>query len=126
DPDTMPAVAWAGPVPQAGLDPAMVAALADGSWQCALLPEHATGWFGRPGLSGHRLNNPGGHPPAGLGWSAHFRPARGLHPGGRGGGGGGGGGGAGRPGFTKGGAGRGAPPPPRHTLTNTGQQPYVV
>jgi alpha-galactosidase len=56
DPDTMPAVAWAGPVPKAGLDPAMVAALADGSWRCALLPEHATGWFGRPGLSEYDIS----------------------------------------------------------------------
>ena len=125
DPDTMPAVAWAGPVPQAGLDPAMVAALADGSWQCALLPEHATGWFGRPGLSGHRLNNPGGHPPAGLGWSAHFRPAGVIHLGPQ----------ARIEGADEaaglalvteveavpGGAIRA-----RHTLTNTGQQPYVV
>lgn len=53
--DTMPAAVWAGPVPEAGLDPGMVTALADSTWHCALLPEHATGWFGRPGLSGHRL-----------------------------------------------------------------------
>ena len=74
--DTMPAVAWAGPVPADGFDPAMVAALVDGTWRCALLPEHAAGWFGRPGLSGHRLNSAGRHPAAGRDWSAHFRVAR--------------------------------------------------
>ncbi len=121
----LPAVVWAGPVPEAGLDAATVAALADSTWQCPLLPEHATGWFGRPGLSGHRLNRPGGHPSAGLDWSPHFRPSSVVHLG-----------------HTArieaadpvaglalvteieampGGALRG-----RHTLTNTGPQPYVV
>src|ERR1700680_1951982 len=57
--DVMPAAVWVGPVPADDLDPAMVAALADSTWQCALLPEHATGWFGRPGLSGHRLQHAG-------------------------------------------------------------------
>jgi alpha-galactosidase len=138
--DIMPAAVWAGPVPEAGLDPVMAAALADSSWQCALLPEHAAGWFGRPGLSGHRLGGPGAHPAAGRDWSAHFRPARliylggqdhsTVHPA------------AGQPvtgartegadeaaglalvtevEAVPGGAIRG-----RHTLTNTGRQPYVV
>ena len=115
--DTMPAVVWAGPVPRAGLDPAVVAAAADGTWPCALLPEHATGWFGRPGLSGHRAG--------GRDWSARFRPARVSH--------------LGRQvriqgadevaglallteiEAVPGGAIRG-----RHTLTNTGPEPYVV
>ncbi len=74
--DTMPTVAWAGPVPPGGLDPAMVTALADSSWRCALLPEHAAGWFGRPGLSGHRLGGPGGYPAAGRDWAPRFRPSR--------------------------------------------------
>ncbi len=43
---------------------------------CALLPEHAAGWFGRPGLSGHRLGTGGGHPAAGRDWSPLLRPAR--------------------------------------------------
>jgi len=132
--DIMPAAVWVGPVPAGGLDPAMVAALADRTWQCALLPEHATGWFGRPGLSGHRLSSAGRHPAAGRDWSPHFRPSRVVH------------GGsqarvvhegsqarveavdevAGLALVTEieavpGGAIRG-----RHTLTNTGEQPYVL
>ncbi len=79
--DIMPAAVWIGPVPAHGLDPAMVAALADRTWQCALLSEHAMGWFGRPGLSGHRLNSAGRHPAAGRDWSAHFRPSRVVHGG---------------------------------------------
>jgi alpha-galactosidase len=123
--DTMPAVVWAGPVPRAGLDPAMVAAAADGTWPGLLLPEHAAGWFGRPGLAGHRLSGPGGQPAAGRDWSAHFRPGRVSH--------------LGRQvriegadevaglallteiEAVPGGAIRG-----RHTLTNTGAEPYVV
>jgi alpha-galactosidase len=125
-PDGMPVAVWAGPVPRAGWDAVAVAALADSSGHCALLPEHATGWFGRPGLSGHRLASPGGQPAAGRDWSARFRPARVV-----------------RQDVTSarieavdevaglalvteieavpGGAIRG-----RHTLTNTGRQPYVV
>src|SRR6516165_4793224 len=49
----LPAV-WAGPVPAAGLDPGDAAALLTAVGPCTLLPEHAEGWFGRPGLSGHR------------------------------------------------------------------------
>jgi alpha-galactosidase len=123
--DTMPVVAWVGAVPEGGLDPAMVAAVTDRTWPCALLPEHATRWFGRPGLSGHRLGRSGGHPAAGRDWSAHFRPAgvdrrdsqvciEGVDQV------------AGLALTTEieavpGGAIRG-----RHTLTNTGPQPYVV
>jgi alpha-galactosidase len=120
--DAMPAVVWAGPVPGAGLDPAAVAGLADATWHCALLPEHAGGWFGRPGLSGHRL---GRKPVAGRDWSPRFRPVRVTQDGPE----------ARLEGAddvaglalatelqaVPGGAVRG-----RHTLTNTGDQPYVV
>jgi alpha-galactosidase len=103
----------------------MVTALADGSWHCALLPEHSAGWFGRPGLSGHRLGRPSALPAAGRDWSAHFRPTRISHLGSKA-----------RieaadqmAGLTlvteieavPGGAIRG-----RHTLANSGGQPYVV
>ncbi len=36
---------------------------------------HAEGWFGRPGLSGHRPDSSAGDPAAGHDWSPHFRPA---------------------------------------------------
>ena len=62
--DGLPA-AWACPLPEGGgLDPADAAALLAAMRPCSLLPEHATGWFGRPGLSGHR--------PAGRDWSPRF------------------------------------------------------
>jgi alpha-galactosidase len=123
--DAMPAVVWAGPVPGAGLDPAAVTGLADVSWHCALLPEHAAGWFGRPGLSGHRLGPQGAEPAAGRDWSPRFRPVRITQDGAK----------ACLEGADEvaglalvteleavpGGAIRG-----RHTLTNTGDQPYVV
>src|SRR6185437_10831044 len=64
--DGLPA-AWACPLPEGGdLDDA--AALLAAMRPCPLLPEHAAGWFGRPGLSGHR--------PAGRDWSPRFGPAR--------------------------------------------------
>ena len=53
-PGTLPAV-WAGPVPAGGLDPSDAAALLTAVRPCPLMPEHGLGWFGRPGLSGHRL-----------------------------------------------------------------------
>jgi alpha-galactosidase len=138
--DAMPAVAWVGPVPGGGLDPAVVTALADGSWHCTLLPEHSAGWFGRPGLSGHRLGRPSAPPAAGRDWSARFRTTRISHLGGQDHS-------TVRPAASQpvtgtriegadevaglvlvteveavpGGAIRG-----RHTLTNTGPQPYVV
>ena len=63
-PDGLPA-AWACPLPEGGgLDPADAAALLAAMRPCSLLPEHATGWFGRPGLSGHR--------PEGRDWSPRF------------------------------------------------------
>ncbi|MFJ9884755.1 alpha-galactosidase [Streptomyces sp. NPDC091287] len=37
-----------------------------------LLPEHWRGWFGRPGLSGHRLAGTGGEPPTGRDWAPAF------------------------------------------------------
>src|SRR6516225_179237 len=72
--DALPAV-WAGPVPAAGLDPRDAAALQAAVLPCPLLPQHAEGWFGRPGLSGHRLG-PGGPVPAGRDWSPRFQPVR--------------------------------------------------
>jgi alpha-galactosidase len=122
-PGALPAV-WAGPVPAGGLDPADAAALLAGAPLPSPLPEHGRGWFGRPGLSGHRLA-PGGSPPAGQDWSPLFRPA--------------GTNGDGRRAVIRaedataglrlvteveavpGGAVRA-----RHTLTNTGDRPYVV
>ena len=66
--DGLPA-AWACPLPAGGdLDPADAAALLAAMRPCSLLPEHAAGWFGRPGLSGHRS--------AGRDWSPRFGPAR--------------------------------------------------
>ena len=62
-----------GPVPAGGLEPGDVAALQAAARPCPLLPEHGAGWFGRPGLSGHRLDTSGGHPAAGRDWSPLFR-----------------------------------------------------
>jgi alpha-galactosidase len=73
-PGSLPAV-WVGPVPAAGLDPADAAALLVAAPPCALLPEHGLGWFGRPGLSGHRLDA-GHRPVAGRDWSPVFRPTK--------------------------------------------------
>ena len=90
-----------------------------------LLPEHGAGWFGRPGLSGHRLDTSGGHPAAGRDWSPLFRAARteygerravveaadsraGLHL------------------VTEAEAVPGGAIRVRHTVTNTGHEPYVV
>jgi len=74
--DALPAV-WAGPVPAAGLDPRDAAALQAAVLPCPLLPQHAEGWFGRPGLSGHRLGlRPGDPVPAGRDWSPRFQPVR--------------------------------------------------
>src|SRR3974390_1465634 len=50
----LPAV-WAGPMPPAGIDPADAAQLLVAGRPCPLLPEHGAGWFGRAGLTGHRL-----------------------------------------------------------------------
>jgi alpha-galactosidase len=119
----LPAV-WVGPVPPGGLDPADVAALLRAVRPCALLPEHGEGWFGRPGLSGHRLS-PAGHPAAGRDWSPLFRPVRTEYDGSRA-----------RAEAEDATAGLrlvteveavpGGAVRARHTLTNTGHDPYVV
>jgi alpha-galactosidase len=123
-PGSLPA-AWAGPVPAGGLEPGDVAALLAAARPGPLLPEHGAGWFGRPGLSGHRLNTSGGHPAAGRDWSPLFRPTRtedgerravveaadssaGLRL------------------VTEAEAVPGGAIRVRHTVTNTGHEPYVV
>jgi alpha-galactosidase len=73
-PQALPVV-WAGPV-TAGLDPAGVAAAVSPERSCPLLPEHGTGWFGRPGLSGYRVDNTGGAVVTGQDWSPLFQPLR--------------------------------------------------
>ena len=80
--DELPAV-WVGPVPAAGLKPDDVAALLAVARPCSLLPEHGVGWFGRPGLSGHRLSVGAGDRGAGRDWSPLFRSARKEHDTGR-------------------------------------------
>ena len=117
--------AWVGPVPAAGLRPDDAGALLAAVRLWPLLPEHGSGWFGRPGLSGHRLDTGGDYPAAGRDWSPVFRSARCEHDG--------------RRAWVEaadadtglrlvteveavpGGAIRA-----RHTLTNTASQPYVV
>ena len=122
--DSLP-VAWVGPVPAAGLEPDDAAALLAAARPCSLLPQHGEGWFGRPGLSGHRLATGPGYPAAGRDWSPLFQPVRTEHDGRR----------ARVEAADKtaglalateieavpGGAIRA-----RHTLTNLGQQPYLV
>jgi alpha-galactosidase len=75
--DSLPA-AWIGPVP-AGLEPDDAAALLAAVRPCPLLPQHGEGWFGRPGLSGHRLNAGSGSAAAGRDWSPVFVPVRSEH-----------------------------------------------
>ncbi|MGD0604057.1 MAG: alpha-galactosidase, partial [Streptosporangiaceae bacterium] len=104
--DALPA-AWVTSEP-ASLAPDDAAALLAAVRPCSLLPEHGKGWFGRPGLSGHRLGHgSGGHaadaggadaggadadgaggagggggvPAAGRDWSPLFRPVRFTHDG---------------------------------------------
>jgi alpha-galactosidase len=117
--------AWAGPVPTAGLQPDDAAALLAAVPPCPLLPEHAEGWFGRPGLSGHRLSLGGDWPAAGRDWSPLFRPVRTDHDGSRA-----------RVEAADADAGLrlvteveavpGGAIRARHTLTNTARQPYVI
>ena len=76
----LPAV-WAGPVRAAGLEPDDAAALLAAARPCSLLPQHAEGWFGRPGLSGHRLGTGAGNPAAGRDWSPLFQPVQAEHNG---------------------------------------------
>ncbi len=124
-PDMLPTTVWAGPVPGEGIDAGEVSDAADASWHCALLPEHSAGWFGRPGLSGHRLDGPDGAAPAGRDWSPRFRPVAVEHDDGR----------ARAVGedeaaglrvVTEAEAVPGGAIRCRHTLTNTGELPYVV
>jgi alpha-galactosidase len=123
--DELPAIAWTGPVPENGIDPLDVVAVADPGWRCSLLPQHGAGWFGRPGLSGHRLGAPGDSKPAGHDWSPRFLPAGAM------------GGGlqariqamdrvAGLKLVTEAEAVPGGAIRCRHTLTNTGDLPYVL
>jgi alpha-galactosidase len=116
---------WVGPVPATGLTPEDVAALLGPVRPCSLLPEHGAGWFGRPGLSGHRLGQGAGEPAAGRDWSPLFCPTRSEH------------GGhwarvesadttAGLELVTEIEAVPGGAIRARHTLTNRGRQPYVV
>jgi alpha-galactosidase len=126
-PGELPAV-WAGPLSSDNASRAILAdahqAAAAGG-QCGLLPEHAAGWYGRPGLSGYRLGGPGGLPAAGRDWSPLFRPAR-LLPAGS----------SARIEADDEVAGlalatdieavHGGAIRCRHTLTNAGEQPYVV
>ena len=109
----------------AGLAPGDVAALLAAARPCSLLPQHAEGWFGRPGLSGHRLDTGAGAPAAGRDWSPLFLPVRSEHDGRRA-----------RVEATDKAAGLqlvteieavpGGAIRARHTLTNQGRQPYVV
>ena len=136
--DSLPA-AWVGPLPAntgpadagpadagpASLEPGDAAALLAAARPCPLLPQHGEGWFGRPGLSGHRLDTGPGYPVVGRDWSPLFQPVRTEHDGRR----------ARVEAADKtaglalateieavpGGAIRA-----RHTLTNLGQQPYLV
>lgn len=85
--DALPA-AWVGPAAVALSRPQDIAALLAAVRPCSLLPEHASGWFGRPGLTGHRLGTipavsgavpgrgPADGPAAGRDWSPRFGPAR--------------------------------------------------
>jgi alpha-galactosidase len=70
--DALPA-AWVGPAATAP-DPRDAAALLAAVRPCPLLPEHGEGWFGRPGLAGHRLGSEA-EPAAGRDWSPLFRPS---------------------------------------------------
>ena len=120
----LPAV-WTGPLSGAGLRPDDAAALLASARPCSLLPEHGEGWFGRPGLSGHRLDTGAGCPAAGRDWSPRFQPTRTEHDGRRA-----------RVEAADAAAGLrlvteietvpGGAIRARHTLTNTASQPYVV
>jgi alpha-galactosidase len=70
--DALPA-AWVGPAATAP-DPREAAALLAAVRPCPLLPEHGEGWFGRPGLGGHRLGSEA-EAAAGRDWSPLFRPS---------------------------------------------------
>ena len=109
----------------AGLEPDDAAALLAAARPCPLLPQHGEGWFGRPGLSGHRLDTGPGYPAAGRDWSPLFLPVRSEHDGRRA-----------RVEAADKAAGLalvteieavpGGAIRARHTLTNLGRQPYLV
>ncbi len=90
-----------------------------------MLPEHGEGWFGRPGLSGHRLDAGACAPAAGRDWSPLFVPTKSEHDGHRA-----------RIEAADKGAGLelvteieavpGGAIRARHTLANPGRKPYVV
>ena len=127
--DSLPA-AWVGPLPAetgpAGLEPDDAAALLAAARPCPLLPQHGEGWFGRPGLSGHRLDTGAGYPAAGRDWSPLFLPVRSERDGRR----------VARVEAADKTAGLalvteieavpGGAIRARHTLTNLGRQPYLV
>ncbi|BEP14747.1 alpha-galactosidase [Acidothermaceae bacterium B102] len=66
-PDRLPGVAWFGVVAPDLTADAVVELAPE---RVALLPEASHGWYGRPGLVGHR------GPQAPAGWSTWFRPLR--------------------------------------------------
>ncbi|MFD6416284.1 alpha-galactosidase [Streptomyces sp. NPDC060194] len=74
----LPSVVWCGTAAGAGsaegaawsAEEAERAAGAESA--VPLLPEHWRGWFGRPGLSGHRLAGTVGEPAAGRDWAPAF------------------------------------------------------
>jgi alpha-galactosidase len=72
--DALPAV-WAGPRSE-GLDPDAVARAVSRERSCPLLPEHGSGWFGRPGLAGYRVDTAAGPVVTGQDWSPLFQPVR--------------------------------------------------
>jgi alpha-galactosidase len=115
----------AGGVLAGGLDPWDAAAGLGADRPGPMLPEHGAGWFGRPGLSGYRLDTSGGVPFTGRDWSPLFRPVRTDHDGPR----------ArleaaddeaGLRLVTEVEAVAGGAIRARHTVTNTGPQPYAV
>ncbi|MET9652184.1 alpha-galactosidase [Streptomyces sp. NPDC006460] len=73
--DELPAVMWCGVSP--GPEGVAWSAAHGERAACAetavpLLPEHWRGWYGRPGLSGHRLAEGTGTPPGGRDWAPSF------------------------------------------------------
>ena len=78
--DALPLV-WAAPA--AGLDATGLdaAGVVSPDRACPLLPEHGAGWFGRPGLTGYRVDTSDGAAVTGRDWSPLFRPVRTGHDG---------------------------------------------
>lgn len=65
----LPVVSWLGAISVADDAESLAAA---GGGRCSLLPEHSRGWYFRPGLRGHRLSAAGTTPVAGRDWSPAF------------------------------------------------------